>query len=103
MCIIFLILLIQQYNTPNYVLSWTANRAVISNHHSLIRQDSIRSRPSSLFMKQNENDNIKEKYIKLAQEAYNKYYSKDETSTKTSDEEYLKLAQNAWIESSCNF
>jgi len=101
MCIIFLILLIQQYNTPNYVLSWTANRVGISNHHhSLIRQHSIRSRPSSLlYMKQHENDDMKEKYIKLAQEAYNKYYSKDKTST-TSDEEYLKLAQNAWIESS---
>jgi len=49
-------------------------------------------------MKQHENDDIKEKYIKLAQEAYNKYYSKEVSSA--SDEEYLKLAQDAWIESS---
>ena len=51
-------------------------------------------------MKQNEHNDIKEKYIKLAQEAYNKYYSKESTSTTTSDEKYLKLAQDAWIESS---
>lgn len=102
MCIIFLILLIQQYNTPNYVLSWTTSRVGTSSRYShlSLRQHSLKNKPSSLlYMKQHENDDIKEKYINLAKEAYNKYYSKDKTST-TSDEEYLKLAQDAWIESS---